>query len=202
VTAKPLHPALKVRLGYEVGEADADVLRDWRNGLRRVCKPCWELKYCPYGPLVEQSPTIPTLLNEAIAHNEYFKRCLETNLVGNIETLSPGDRTQYETWMEDEQTLLKQARYQLAQVRRLGEAGAHMTDEEKIAAWIGGPLPPIHIYRTSYEDEDRDVVESDFSTQDWSDITKLAAEIREQYRKALETGTIDDRSPLEPARAA
>jgi len=21
-----------------------------------VCKPCWELKYCPYGPSVEQSP--------------------------------------------------------------------------------------------------------------------------------------------------
>src|SRR5688572_27117364 len=21
-----------------------------------VCKPCWELKYCPYGPLVEQFP--------------------------------------------------------------------------------------------------------------------------------------------------
>lgn len=21
-----------------------------------VCKPCWELKYCPYGPLVEYFP--------------------------------------------------------------------------------------------------------------------------------------------------
>ncbi len=24
-----------------------------------VCKPCWELKYCPYGPLVEQFPLSP-----------------------------------------------------------------------------------------------------------------------------------------------
>lgn len=24
-----------------------------------VCKPCWELKYCPYGPLVEQYPVHP-----------------------------------------------------------------------------------------------------------------------------------------------
>lgn len=24
-----------------------------------VCKPCWELKYCPYGPLVEFSPLSP-----------------------------------------------------------------------------------------------------------------------------------------------
>ena len=23
-----------------------------------VCKPCWELKYCPYGPLVEFFPFI------------------------------------------------------------------------------------------------------------------------------------------------
>jgi hypothetical protein len=24
-----------------------------------VCKPCWELRYCPYGPLVEQFPLSP-----------------------------------------------------------------------------------------------------------------------------------------------
>lgn len=24
-----------------------------------VCKPCWELKYCPYGPLVEMFPGPP-----------------------------------------------------------------------------------------------------------------------------------------------
>jgi hypothetical protein len=34
----------------------------WSKGLipikrlKRVCKPCWELKYCPYGPLVENFP--------------------------------------------------------------------------------------------------------------------------------------------------
>jgi len=26
-----------------------------------VCKPCWELKYCPYGPLVEQFPLFPEM---------------------------------------------------------------------------------------------------------------------------------------------
>ena len=25
-----------------------------------VCKPCWELKYCPYGPLVAQFPLAPS----------------------------------------------------------------------------------------------------------------------------------------------
>lgn len=29
---------------------------DWKRRVKAVCKPCWELKYCPYGPLVEQFP--------------------------------------------------------------------------------------------------------------------------------------------------
>jgi len=30
--------------------------KEWQERIRHVCKPCWELKYCPYGPLVEQFP--------------------------------------------------------------------------------------------------------------------------------------------------
>ena len=29
---------------------------DWERRVQAVCKPCWELKYCPYGPLVEEFP--------------------------------------------------------------------------------------------------------------------------------------------------
>lgn len=29
---------------------------DWSKRVSSVCKPCWELKYCPYGPLVEEFP--------------------------------------------------------------------------------------------------------------------------------------------------
>ena len=28
----------------------------WKRRVKAVCKPCWELKYCPYGPLVEKFP--------------------------------------------------------------------------------------------------------------------------------------------------
>lgn len=28
----------------------------WKKRVNAVCKPCWELKYCPYGVLVEQFP--------------------------------------------------------------------------------------------------------------------------------------------------
>ncbi len=29
---------------------------NWEKRVKSVCKPCWEIKYCPYGPLVEQFP--------------------------------------------------------------------------------------------------------------------------------------------------
>jgi hypothetical protein len=29
---------------------------NWDKRVKAICKPCWELKYCPYGPLVEESP--------------------------------------------------------------------------------------------------------------------------------------------------
>lgn len=29
---------------------------DARQRVKALCKPCWEIKYCPYGPLVEQFP--------------------------------------------------------------------------------------------------------------------------------------------------
>ncbi len=32
---------------------------DAKRRVKAVCKPCWEIKYCPYGPLVEDFPLIP-----------------------------------------------------------------------------------------------------------------------------------------------
>lgn len=29
---------------------------NWEKRVKAVCKPCWELKYCPFGPLVEDFP--------------------------------------------------------------------------------------------------------------------------------------------------
>lgn len=41
--------------------------RKWDKKVKAVCKPCWEIKYCPYGPLVEDFPVAE--LNEE-------KRCI------------------------------------------------------------------------------------------------------------------------------
>ena len=73
-----LHPEIKRRLGYESAKPDKDVLKHWKSLARRVCKPCWELRYCPYGPLVEQSPLLPPTRDVAVQHNEYLKQCLQT----------------------------------------------------------------------------------------------------------------------------
>jgi 5-methylcytosine-specific restriction endonuclease McrA len=45
---------------------------------KQVCKPCWELKYCPYGPLVENFPLPPIPRKQAIEHNEYLKSILKS----------------------------------------------------------------------------------------------------------------------------
>jgi hypothetical protein len=50
----------------------------WTRRSHRYCKPCWELKYCPYGPLVEDFPLLPQSLEDAQAHQEYLKTCLKT----------------------------------------------------------------------------------------------------------------------------
>ena len=50
--------------------------------LNNICKPCWELKYCPYGPLVENFPLPPLLLSEYKEHLKYLNECLKTGKMG------------------------------------------------------------------------------------------------------------------------
>lgn len=49
-------PWLRRYLGFKEGTPDSIVEKEWKRRTEHVCKPCWELKYCPYGPLVEQFP--------------------------------------------------------------------------------------------------------------------------------------------------
>ncbi len=44
---------------------------------RTRCKPCWELKYCPYGRLVEQFPLPRIIRADAIRHNEFLRQQLK-----------------------------------------------------------------------------------------------------------------------------
>jgi len=59
-----LDPYYKKILGFPLEISDKEVLVKWREHVSLVCKPCWELKYCPYGSLVEDFPVYPVTKSE------------------------------------------------------------------------------------------------------------------------------------------
>ena len=93
----PIAPQIKRLLGFSEDDNDADVLTAWKSASTRVCKPCWELKYCPYGPLVEQFPLLPPTRASVEEHNEYLKRCLANNTFGEYpgRPMTDEDRTRF-----------------------------------------------------------------------------------------------------------
>ncbi len=91
-----MHPAVKRLLGYKAKSPDAEVLADWRRRTRSVCKPCWELRYCPYGPLVEDFPLPPPTRQHSVEHNRYLRSCLESGTLGNGKKLDKGRRKFFE----------------------------------------------------------------------------------------------------------
>jgi len=50
-----------------------------------VCKPCWELKYCPYGYMVEWSPLIMKHEN-LVERKQHYEECLKRFLEGNFQS--------------------------------------------------------------------------------------------------------------------
>lgn len=79
-------------------EYSIDCLRKLSN---RICKPCWELRYCPYGPLVEDFPLPPITKDQAETHRRYLQNCLETNQFGTGETLDDQTRKIFEEEVEN-----------------------------------------------------------------------------------------------------
>jgi hypothetical protein len=53
-------PGVKRYLGFKDDTPDEVVAKEWQRRTKHVCKPCWELNYCPYGPLVEKFPLYET----------------------------------------------------------------------------------------------------------------------------------------------
>jgi hypothetical protein len=91
-----IHPEVRRLLGYGQEESDAALLKNWRLRATRVCKPCWELRYCPYGPLVEQSPLLPTTLAEATGHIKYLDQCLKTGILADGRELGVSKRRAFQ----------------------------------------------------------------------------------------------------------
>jgi hypothetical protein len=102
----PIHASIREALGYDASQADDEIYADWKERTGRVCKPCWELKYCPYGPLIEQSPLLPALREGVTEQLVYFRECLKSGMVGNVTQLTDERREFYAKWSKDEQILL------------------------------------------------------------------------------------------------
>lgn len=93
---KSLHPSIRKQFGVGPDTPDKEILSYFRARAKDVCKPCWELKYCPYGRLVEDSPLLPVTLDEALEHQEYLKNCVTTGMVGEPIPLTDAKRKIYE----------------------------------------------------------------------------------------------------------
>ncbi len=102
---KPIHKTIKLVLGYAEDEDDSVILADWKSRTKAICKPCWELKYCPYGPLVEDFPILPPP-KDAIQedHTQYLRDCLVKGTYGqgeNEKVLDPERREMFERMVAD-----------------------------------------------------------------------------------------------------
>jgi hypothetical protein len=71
-----IDPYIKKLLGFSPDAGEEEVRADWERRTQHVCKPCWELKYCPYGILVEDFPLLPPTREHAIEHHEFRQRQL------------------------------------------------------------------------------------------------------------------------------
>jgi len=198
-----IHPRIKSTLGYDESQPDAEVLADWKERTGRVCKPCWELKYCPYGPLVERSPILPSLRAGAQEQTEYFKRCLKSNTVGSSLKIDQTRRKEIKGWLADKDILMSQAAFRWEQRERLRVASAEPSDQEMIGTWLGtGGLPPIEQYRVPFDPSFEPPTKEEVGPKIWREIQGLAEEIRKEHEATLATGIEDNRQPLEPARRA
>ena len=56
---------------------EVEFKKEWEKRTKHVCKPCWELRYCPYGPLVEEFPLLGPTREEAIEGHEFVKEQLK-----------------------------------------------------------------------------------------------------------------------------
>lgn len=189
----PIHKSIKETLGYDVGQPDDEVLEHWKKRSTHVCKPCWELKYCPYGPFVEQSPLLPPLRGAVEDQLEYFKDCLENNTVGQKSELTD-ERREYieelvDSWPKNPQLLAQIVANELAVEYRFTNANSM---EEAIGS---GELGPIQEYQVpfSFDEENHEVEINEFLEEKInSKLLRLEQSLKEGYE--------DNRKPLDKLR--
>lgn len=91
-----------IRLAFKIPRSVSDdqFIKWCKNKIKKYCKPCWELKYCPYGDLVEDFPLIPLRIEEAKEFYDEINGYLQSNKNKNGKKLSKKDKEAYELIMQ------------------------------------------------------------------------------------------------------
>ena len=50
---------------------------------KNICKPCWEIHYCHYGPMVEEFPLLPLTRKEAKEYKDHLIHQIELGFFNN-----------------------------------------------------------------------------------------------------------------------
>lgn len=199
MSKQPIHPSIKECLGYDIDMSDKDFLKDWKHRATRVCKPCWELKYCPYGPFVEQSPLLPPLRGGSQRHNDYFVNCLKTGQLGEFGPLSEKKRANFESLLElsvtDPDAFARHVKRSRLDIKAFEDA---LKEAESIETLLSfRELPPIHLYTPPFP----------FNADDAEKKIRLTTEIRcaikaeiAAIKEILATNFLDRRRPLDEKR--
>jgi hypothetical protein len=82
-----MHTSIKQSMGYEKDVSEKLIVNDWKKRTSELCKPCWELHYCPFGPLVEDFPLLPVILSEGKEHIAYLNEILKNGKFKNGEKI-------------------------------------------------------------------------------------------------------------------
>jgi len=202
-----IHPIIKKTLGYDENMPDKEFLKAWKKKSTHVCKPCWELKYCPYGPFVEQSPILPALKDESIAQIEYLKNCLKTNRIGGIRELT---LEELEKKKKELEIFRKYPRFLLPEVFE------DIANEEIIQEGIEKNLELHDLYQTPYKDFERYQIPFPFDEDKNKRIDSVFEEIQkvkltpdlknrikekiDKLKQTINTGIEDYSKPLDPIR--
>lgn len=149
-----LHRSIKETLGYKNGDTEKKILSLWKTRTSELCKPCWELKYCPYGPVVEDFPILPVIRKEAIEHNEYLKNCLETGRLGSGEKLDAARKR----WFEDHVENFNPSNYPEEIPKVLAEATCKVFGHICPAFFVSEPLTETKERRKHSRSIPRDVM--------------------------------------------
>ncbi len=199
-----VHYSIKTRLGYSKDTPDKDFWKDWNERTTKVCKPCWELKYCPYGKLVDLSPLLPISREEASDDRERVRELIQAGVLGRISELDDEEKAELElaaAEMEQDPVAFALTMQNRLAVDALIQAAVDAGEVDPISAVMDNNTP-IQFYRTAFPIESDEDFQERLQEAYTPEVEEAIKNKIAQLRRWLETGVRDDSRPLEGWRKA